>query len=138
ETIRDIHLSMVARSGRRIPSAIAEVLPQSLKGFAGQMARAMVDRPGPGAQPGPAGPPVQGGPPPTQGGRPGAPPHHHPQQGAPGHVSNVVGARDVPLGGVRLGGDPAEPTRSGPAEPTRSAPAEPTRSAPPVSSASGP
>ncbi len=45
DTIRDIHLTMVARSGRRIPSAIAEVLPQSLKGFSGQIARAMVQRP---------------------------------------------------------------------------------------------
>ncbi|HIT76948.1 MAG TPA: hypothetical protein IAA98_15325, partial [Candidatus Avipropionibacterium avicola] len=56
DSIRDIHLTMVARSGRRIPSAIAEVLPQSLKSFSDQMARAMVQ---PARQaPPPAGQPV--------------------------------------------------------------------------------
>ncbi|MDN5726546.1 MAG: hypothetical protein L0G99_11535, partial [Propionibacteriales bacterium] len=55
--IRDIHLSMVARSGRRTDAAIAEILPASLKGFAGGMAQALNQKGTPNrAQPGAAQP----------------------------------------------------------------------------------
>ncbi|MFW6598192.1 hypothetical protein ACQBAU_15930 [Propionibacteriaceae bacterium Y2011] len=91
QALRDIHLSMVARSGRRTAPAIAEVLPESLKPFAEPMARALAaPQASNGAPPRPAGPPPgQGGPPrgmPGQPGQPGAYGQgtHYAQPGHPG------------------------------------------------------
>lgn len=113
DSIRDIHLTMVARSGRRIPSAIAEVLPQSLKSFSDQMARAMVQparqAPPPAGQPVHSGPVVQGQPPHQAGPRraPG-PQQTAPQQTAP----QQAGAPQ------RAGGPPAQPSAPPQAHPS--------------------
>ncbi|MFX4272129.1 hypothetical protein ACQBAR_15115 [Propionibacteriaceae bacterium Y1685] len=114
QAIRDIHLSMVARSGRRNEAAIAEILPASLKGFAGGMAQALTQAP------------------PTAGARTGPPPAPAqppaPGQAAPGQTAP----------GQTAPGRPAQQPPAAPARGPRPSASHPASAAPPASSASAP